>query len=173
MNPISLTLKNTKILKNTAGPEDVALGSSSLLSILSSNESLQIAVQESQFTGNAAGNGLIRILKSGQVKRTIENSTFIENYASDNGTIFCLEKSLEGTANSLAMTGNTFVENHCEGNGGVMYLFEILGQVSSVENVFLNNSAGVNGGIGFIMAGNLTYYDEKSLYSGKFGVVGL
>ena len=50
-----------------------------------------------------------------------------------------------------------------------MYFSDFLGGVSSMENDFVNNSAAINGGVGYFMEGNVTYSDEKSLYLGKIG----
>ena len=103
------------------------------------------------------------ITESYQVNATIMNCTFQNNLASQSGLVF-RSSYMRVNRNYLQLLNNTFLNNVCNDNGGLFSFVSVSYNISTRNNIYMNNQAKRSGGVGYIYKSEFLYLEDNGFY---------
>lgn len=95
----------------------------------------------------------------------ITNSIFDNNFAIDGGSVFTSQDMNYGFS-LLEMANNTFRNNTSLGTGAIFSFINMKYIVNTFNNSYINNSATISGGVGYVNIGTLMLTEKNSTYLG-------
>ena len=158
-----IVFDNITVISNATNYPGFISYPESLLYFQSMFRAVKLIFSNSLFANNKAIAGVIGLAESLQINLTLVNNTFDNNYGSSSGAVLSAQ-NMQNSLNQMHITDNVFTNNLCSGQGGVFYIFNTHHNITSLNNIYTNNTAR-NGGVGYVYGTKLAYYEYNGTYN--------